>query len=230
SITLSSMYGITVDSGDDDLLVRTKKTLHTADVVFSPQFIFFASWFSFLRFVPSWVPILGSFTRYNEHVKQLCYEMQEISFRKVMTDIDTGIINDSLVARLVQKNTAEGGPVEEIQRIKDMASTALGAIGTFFLAMAKNPKCQERAWQQIEEVIGRGRLPTFDDRKSLPYIDAIYREVMRWHPALPLSNFAVYSCLGCVAHTSTEDDIYGAYYIPKGSMVFANIWCVIAWQ
>ncbi|ESK95269.1 cytochrome p450 [Moniliophthora roreri MCA 2997] len=223
-LTLSSMYGITINSGNDDLLVHSKKTLHTIDTVFSPQFVFFTSWFSFLCFVPSWVPILGLFTQYIEHVRQLCHEMQEIPFHKVMADINTGAINDSLVARLVQKNMADGGPDEEIQRIKNMASTAfaasadttLSAIGTFFLAMAKNPKCQERAWQEIDEVVGRGQLPTFEDRKSLPYIEALYREVMRWHPAIPLS----------VAHTATEDNIYDGYYIPKGSMVFANIWAM----
>jgi hypothetical protein len=33
----------------------------------------------------------------------------------------------------------------------------------------------------------------------------------------------VNTCAG-VAHTSTEDDVYKGFFIPKGSMVFANTW------
>ena len=45
---------------------------------------------------------------------------------------------------------------------------------------------QAKAQREIDEVVGRERLPTYDDRKYLPYIEAIYREVMRWHPPGPL--------------------------------------------
>ena len=31
-------------------------------------------------------------------------------------------------------------------------------------------------------------------------------------------------CLADLAHVSTRDDIYKDYYIPKGSLVMANIW------
>uniref|UniRef100_A0A0W0F7G7 Cytochrome p450 n=1 Tax=Moniliophthora roreri TaxID=221103 RepID=A0A0W0F7G7_MONRR len=223
-LALTSMYGVKVDSGEDELLLLAKKTVHTLDVVFSPRYAFVATWFSFLRYVPSWVPVFGAFTRYNESVRQQCRDIQEVPFRQVMQDLDTGAGNNSLVAHLIQKNKTEGGPPEEIQRIKHMAGTTfvaptrrtLSSVGTFFLAMAKNPKCQERAWREIDDVVGRHRLPTFEDRKSMPYLEAIYREVMRWHPAVPLG----------VAHTVTEDDVYGDYYIPKGSMVFANIWAM----
>jgi cytochrome P450 len=36
-------------------------------------------------------------------------------------------------------------------------------------------------------VIGSARLPNFEDRASLPYVEAVLREVLRWHPAVPLS-------------------------------------------
>ena len=52
--------------------------------------------------------------------------------------------------------------------------------------MTRSPDCQAKAHREIDEVVGRDRLPTYEDRKSLPYIEAIYREVMRWHPPGPL--------------------------------------------
>jgi cytochrome P450 len=56
----------------------------------------------------------------------------------------------------------------------------------FTLAMVLYPDVQKRAQVQIDSVIGRDRLPTFEDRTSLPYIDAVLRETFRWQPVVPL--------------------------------------------
>jgi cytochrome P450 len=58
----------------------------------------------------------------------------------------------------------------------------------FLLAMVKYPDVQKRAQAEIDLVIGPDRLPTFEDRASLPYIDAMLRETLRWHPVVPLGN------------------------------------------
>ena len=56
----------------------------------------------------------------------------------------------------------------------------------FVLAMVLYPDVQKRAQAEIDSVIGKDRLPTFEDRASLPYIDAIKQEVFRWAPVNPL--------------------------------------------
>ena len=43
-----------------------------------------------------------------------------------------------------------------------------------------------QAQVQLDAVVGRDRLPTFNDRAQLPYIDAIVKEVIRWRPAGPM--------------------------------------------
>lgn len=57
---------------------------------------------------------------------------------------------------------------------------------TFALAMVENPHIWKRAQAEIDAIVGIDRLPEFDDRSSLPYIDAIIREVLRWRPVFPL--------------------------------------------
>lgn len=70
---------------------------------------------------------------------------------------------------------------------------------------------QRKALAEITRVLGHNRLPEFSDRESLPYVQALYLEVMRWMPAAPFA----------FPHSSVSDDIYQGYFIPKG--VFANL-------
>ena len=51
------------------------------------------------------------------------------------------------------------------------------------------PEIQKRAQEEIDRVAGKNRLPTFEDRADLPYIDCIIKETLRWHPAVPLGAF-----------------------------------------
>ena len=71
--------------------------------------------------------------------------------------------------------------------------------------MVSNPEIQRKARAEILHLTGT-RLPTFEDRDSLPYIQALYQEVLRWKPVFPLG----------LPHQTTEDDYYNGYFIPKG--------------
>ncbi|KAG6877263.1 hypothetical protein C0993_009032, partial [Termitomyces sp. T159_Od127] len=71
--------------------------------------------------------------------------------------------------------------------------------------MVVNPVAQKRGQDEIDALIGSNRLPKFSDRPNLPYIEAIYREVMRWYPVAPLG----------LSHAALEDDAYNGYFIPK---------------
>ena len=81
--------------------------------------------------------------------------------------------------------------------------------------MVLNPDVQKRAQEEIDRVVGTSRLPDMSDREGLPYIDAVVKEVLRWHPVTPLG----------VSHASSEDDTYKGYLIPKGAILVPNIWC-----
>jgi cytochrome P450 len=90
-------------------------------------------------------------------------------------------------------------------------------MACFFLAMILFPDAQRKAQEEIDRVIGGDRLPTFDDRDNLPYINAIVKEILRWHPVAPMG----------VPHVSTDDDVYEGYLIPKGALILPNIWYVL---
>lgn len=46
--------------------------------------------------------------------------------------------------------------------------------------MIQFPHVQRQAQEKIDRVVGMNRLPTFSDRKNLPYINAPVKEAMRW--------------------------------------------------
>jgi cytochrome P450 len=52
--------------------------------------------------------------------------------------------------------------------------------------MVLNPEVQKRAQAEIDRVVGTDRLPDFGDRVSIPYVEAVLRETMRFHPIAPL--------------------------------------------
>ena len=52
--------------------------------------------------------------------------------------------------------------------------------------------------------------------RSLPYLNALVKELMRWHVVAPTA----------VPHAAIQDDVYNGYLIPKGSLILANLWYV----
>lgn len=71
------------------------------------------------------------------------------------------------------------------------------------------PEVQRKAQQEIDRVIGADRVPDFDDRDALPYVDAVWKEAMRWRAIGQLG----------VPHAVEQDDEIRGYTIPKGSMI-----------
>lgn len=86
--------------------------------------------------------------------------------------------------------------------------------------MSLYPDVQAKAQAEIERVCGRSRLPEMADTDSLPYVQAIMYEVLRWHAIVPLS----------MPHVATEDDQYEGYFIPKGSVLIPNAWWVLVFR
>ena len=69
----------------------------------------------------------------------------------------------------------------------DYYNKTVSALSSLFLALVLYPEVQKRAQTELDTVIARNRLPTFDDRPRIPYIDALCRELLRWQMVLPLS-------------------------------------------
>ena len=99
--------------------------------------------------------------------------------------------------------------------------------------MSLHPTIQACAQTELDTVIGPDRLPSVSDRGSLPYVEAVIKEVMRWHPMLPLGmcmvqlslQLGLMLCLGFPRSVAT-DDTYDGYHIAKGTIILPNAWYV----
>ncbi|KAH8703845.1 cytochrome P450 [Talaromyces proteolyticus] len=101
-------------------------------------------------------------------------------------------------------------------------NTTWSTIIVAILNLMLNPDIQAKAQAELDRVIGideKGdilRLPTFEDRAELKYLEHTIQETTRWAPLSPVG----------VPHATVEDDTYKGYHIPKGSVVFANAWAM----
>jgi len=169
--------------------------------------------------MPSWFPGCG-FARVAEQCIRALKEANTIPFDMAVDNLKTDK-GTSLIAELASK--CEGDSTE-VEAIKAMATTSylaagdttLSSISSFTLSMVLNPDVQAKGQEEIDRVVGTDRLPTFEDRFSLPYVEAIYRELMRLHPPVPLG----------IEHSLIEDDFYLGYHIPKGCSIIPNIWAM----
>lgn len=55
--------------------------------------------------------------------------------------------------------------------------------------MLQHPEVLKKAQQEMDTVVGSSRLPTFEDRPSLPYLECVMSEVLRWGVPVPMGGF-----------------------------------------
>ncbi|TFY81372.1 hypothetical protein EWM64_g2644 [Hericium alpestre] len=144
----------------------------------------------FLRHVPDWVPG-ARFKALAREWRRCLYSLTNWTYDYTLAQMSAGTSSPNFVANLL-----ESGPRsdEEKRNIRWAASslysggadTPVSTLSVFFLAMAKYPEAVKKAQAEIDAVIGNDRLPTFEDRDKLPYVNALAKEVIRWGPTAPL--------------------------------------------
>ncbi|KAI1308260.1 cytochrome protein [Xylaria venustula] len=220
AIILKIVYGYTVDPHKPDPLVEL---VDEAMEQFSAAVVpgaWLVDVMPVLKYIPDWLPG-GRWKRTSREwhavlketsEKPLQFAQQRMArgnkdknfvtkFYEGKEDIVTGWDNDNI--KWSALTTYGGG-----------ADTTVNAISSFFLAMTLFPEVQLKAREEIDRVVGTDRLPSFNDRENLPYIEAVLKEAWRWHTVAPISG----------PHTTTVEDFVNGYRIPKGAIVLPNVW------
>uniref|UniRef100_A0AAY4DVQ2 Cytochrome P450 n=1 Tax=Denticeps clupeoides TaxID=299321 RepID=A0AAY4DVQ2_9TELE len=85
------------------------------------------------------------------------------------------------------------------------------------MLLIKYPDIQEKMQKEIDNVIGQTRSPTMEDRKSLPFTNAVIHEAQRFLDLVPLN----------VPHYATKDISFKGYIIPKDTVVIPLLHSVL---
>lgn len=73
----------------------------------------------------------------------------------------------------------------------DDSSQSVSSIHGFFLVMMLHPEVQRKAQAEIDRVVGKDRLPDFADRDNLPYVEAVVKELIRYHTVIPAGAYSL---------------------------------------
>ncbi|KAL0957868.1 hypothetical protein HGRIS_000052 [Hohenbuehelia grisea] len=126
-------------------------------------------------------------------------------------------VSDCLVKTMIETNEEEG--LDHLDMAILCSAFMIGGVETtasimqwFSALIPAYPEVQAKAHAELDRVVGRGRLPTVEDEKNLPYIHAIIKEVERCHNPFWLGT----------PHTNVQDFTYRGWFIPKDTVLVLN--------
>ncbi|KAG1792663.1 cytochrome P450 [Suillus plorans] len=215
SLIMAVTYGYNAHGHEDPFLSRAREVFDIGNYVISPEKAAMFTAFPFLEKLPLWC-FGGALGRCRELVQQLLNE----PFNEVKAQMANGIASYSLVADFLSQahDDADEDTMKAVALTGYMVGmdTSAAALQIFLLTMVLYPDVQARARAEIDQALKHDKMPCPDDRASMPYLDAILREVLRWYPIAPLG----------IPHATSNDDVYDGYFIPKGAMVMVNQWAL----
>ncbi|KAG9112970.1 hypothetical protein FRC07_007841, partial [Ceratobasidium sp. 392] len=222
-IIMRITYGYRVKTADDRFVLLTAETnanLMRAGLASS----YLVNTIPALKYVPTWMPG-AEWKRDVIGWKEQKEVMVDETFNWTKRNVQNGTAEPSIVQTLLADIPESGMDAEDAEdHIKHIAGTmfpagsetTVASFMIFVLAITLYPGVQQKAQAEIDHVIGSERLPNVEDQASLPYVNAIIQEIIRWQPVTPLG----------MPHRSIQDDVYRGYLIPKGSTVLGNVWAI----
>ncbi|KAI5923092.1 cytochrome P450 [Camillea tinctor] len=236
AIILRITYGYSIEPhGADPLTLLIDRMMHGFSAAVTP-FVWPVDIIHQLEYLPEWLPGM-SFKRLAREWNSVTHTTIEAPYAFVRQQMAKGSHRMSYVSSLVeQQNYGDGddddagdsdgandtlsedyeGTIKKTAAIMygGGADTTVSAISSFVLAMVLFPTIQKKAQDEIDLVVGVDRLPQFQDRDHLPYVNALVMETLRWMPVGPMAT----------PHVADEDINYGGFFIPKGSILCPAVW------
>ncbi|THU97609.1 cytochrome P450 [Dendrothele bispora CBS 962.96] len=202
AIILRMSYGYEVQEGQDPLVELANRAAVQASQALIPG-RFLVNFIPALRHIPEWFPGAG-FKKVAKEWGACLNDTVERPYKFVRDQIAAGIAEVSFVSKLI-----EGKQLDD-----EGEFATVGTVYAFFKMMVLYPEVKAKAQAEINRVIGPNRLPTVADKDQLPYVNALVKKTFRIHTVVPMG----------LPHNASEDTVYKGYFIPKGALVFANIW------
>jgi len=163
-------------------------------------------------------PLFWPFSKKKKKYDEVRKNLKSLSKSVLTQRLNNSVHYDDLIGSFINeyKDLPES---ETVSHICDQIIT-LFSVGYFttsalihwiFVELSLHPEIEEKISTELSQVIGT-RVPTIDDIKSLPYLSAFIKEVLRLHPTL----FGV-------MRQAAADDLLGEYEIKKGGGIIVSV-------
>ncbi|KAK7060436.1 hypothetical protein VNI00_001201 [Paramarasmius palmivorus] len=206
---------------DSDYLALVEETAKHSSAAMIPGKWLIDS-YPFLKYLPSWLPG-GSFQTWAAEAKELYRELTDKPFQEVKKQADERancFVRDSLFSA---EDGLKGSVSYSEKVIAGTAAslysaandTTLAMLLTAFRLLQLHPKVQDAAYTEIRSIVEHGQMPTLAQVDSLPFLNAIVKEVHRFHPPVPL-----------MPRSPDNGDIINGLTIPRKCWMFNNLWQV----
>ncbi|KAI1781397.1 putative cytochrome P450 [Hypoxylon cercidicola] len=213
SIIYALIYGYRLKSGHDQPL----RDAHVTQDNFSRMAktgAYLVDLFPVLNYLPR---ALAPWKAEGDALYRLEADLHAANFRK-------GLANPGWNFSKQFGRSCEASGVSAFQAAWTVGDTSLAGLDTSAIALqwfvvacvAHGRRFVAKAQRDLDEVVGRGRLPTYEDRPWLTYIDAVVQETLRWRPVSPSE----------IPHATKQEDTYMGFRIPAGSIVLPTFWAI----
>ncbi|PIN03871.1 Cytochrome P450 CYP2 subfamily [Handroanthus impetiginosus] len=148
------------------------------------------------------------------------YQDPEVDKRIKMWEQGVRKTKEDILDVFINLNDSKKNPLLSVQEIKAeiieiMIATVdnpSNAVEWAVAEMINQPNILDKAYKELDKVVGKDRLVDESDLPNLNYVKACAKEAFRLHPIAPFN----------VPHVSTKDTVVGGYFIPKGSHVILS--------
>ncbi|KAI0298398.1 cytochrome P450 [Multifurca ochricompacta] len=224
SIVLGIAYGRRIDSLNDEMVTYNYNAVLEYQRASTPGKYIVETWPSLLwlpRPLQWFRPALAAL----EKIREKDTEVYMNFLNGAKERYEAGIAKDSMATYSLSKGGNQGMTDVEVAYALSApfsagVDTTLSTIGWSLVAALSFPDTATRIQSELDSVVGKDRLPTFEDERSLPYLTAFIKEwqlrapkTKRWRPVVPLA----------IPHATSKDDVYDGYDIPKGTTVYGSV-------
>ncbi|KAI0311159.1 cytochrome P450 [Amylostereum chailletii] len=217
SIVLSISYGRRVTSLQDKAVVSNVHAIEELQRYATPGKYLVDAWPILL-----WLPRpLQWFRREADRQRASDSKFYMSLVQEVRQRMDAGRQKECLTSRALKSGYED---LTDLELAYCVAAPFGGGVDTTsssieyaILSAMLFPLQAQKAQAELDRIVGRDRLPTFEDQAALPYVGAYIKELERWRPIVPLA----------VPHAVTRDDNFEGNWIPKGTTVYANIYTMM---
>ncbi|KAM5152701.1 cytochrome P450 2K1-like [Mantella aurantiaca] len=170
--------------------------------------------------------LLGTHKQFMQNINDLKeFVLQRINHQRqeLNTNAISGYIDAYLMKQEQESTKAETFFDDEnlVYSVMDLFGAGTETTSTTLcwgiLLMMKYPEIQKKIQEEIGAQIKQGQLPNADDRRNMPYTEAVIHEIQRFANILPLN----------ISHTTPSDVYFRGYCIPKSTDVIPFLTSVL---